>query len=243
MTHVPRIEIYPTKDELEQAAVNRIVRIVAEAIRERGACFIALSGGETPRRVYHRLVKAPIDWHRVHLWFGDERMVSPDDPQSNYGMVEKELLSAVAIPDRNVHRIRGEEPPGEAAALYAAELATAFSGATDRFDLVLLGLGEDGHTASLFPGMDVLTGEKETVLAVRIPNRSVWRVTLTRAAINDSRVVVFLVSGSRKAPMVRRLLAATDEDAHLPAAMVHPGQGQLFWMLDSEAGAELPLPS
>jgi 6-phosphogluconolactonase len=216
----------------------------AEAIAARGRFAVALSGGRTPNDLYRRLASDPagaVDWNRVHLFWGDERCVPPDDPQSNYGTAMKAFAGA-AIPSANVHRVPAEiEPPETGAARYAAELATFFAagaGAPLAFDLVLLGLGPDGHTASLFPGSAALTETARTVVANWAPSQQAFRVTLTYPVLNAARQVLFLVTGSEKADIVARLLG--DGDASLPAAGVRPGAGRLSFLLDAAAAAKLP---
>jgi 6-phosphogluconolactonase len=239
----PPVDIYASTTDLESAAERELLLIVRLAIRDRGVCTLALSGGETPRGLYRRLAvlspgEAP-DWSRIHLCFGDERMVPPDDPESNYGMVRHEIIRRVPLPAGNVHRIRGERPPDIAAGEYAADLGRALSFSGGRFDLVLLGLGGDGHTASLFPGTDVLGEREKSVRAVYVQRLSAWRVTVTLPVINSARNVMFLVSGSGKKDIVRRVLASPGPTAEIPATLVNPADSPPHWMLDSEAGASV----
>lgn len=228
---------------MESAAEREVLGIARRALRERGACTLALSGGETPRGLYRRLAVLPAgeapDWSRIHLCFGDERMVPPDDPESNYGMVRQDLICRIPLPAGNVHRIRGERLPEIAAAEYAADLERALSFSGGRFDLVLLGLGDDGHTASLFPGTDVLREREKTVCAVCVPELSSWRVTVTLPVINSARDVLFLVSGLKKTDIVRRVLESPGPAADIPATLVDPADSPPHWMLDSEAGASV----
>jgi 6-phosphogluconolactonase len=237
----PRVDIYPSTADLESAAERELLRVVSLAILDRGVCTIALSGGETPRGLYRRLGALPRgeapDWSRIHLCFGDERMVPPADPESNYGMVRHEIICRVPLPAGNVHRIRGERPPDIAAGEYAADLGRALSLSGGRFDLMLLGLGDDGHTASLFPGTDVLGEREKSVRAVFVQRLSAWRVTLTLPVINGARNVLFLVSGSEKQDIVRRVLASPGPASAIPATLVNPSDSPVHWMLDSGAGA------
>ncbi len=239
----PRVDIYASTADLESAAEREVLRIFLQAIRDRGVCTTALSGGETPRGVYRKLAALPAgeapDWSRIHLCFGDERMVSPDDSESNYGMVRHELICRVPLPAGNVHRIRGERPPEIAAAEYAADLERTLSFSGGRFDLVLLGLGEDGHTASLFPGTGVLGEREKRVCAVHVPGLSPWRVTVTLPVINSAREVLFLVSGGGKEDIVRRVLGSPLPSAEIPATLVNPADSAPHWMLDSGAGASV----
>jgi 6-phosphogluconolactonase len=239
----PRVDIYASTGDLESAAEREVLGIVRRAIRDRGVCTLALSGGQTPRALYRRLAVVPSgeapDWSRIHLCFGDERMVSPDDPESNYGMLRYELICRVPLPAGSVHRIRGERPPEVAAREYADDLERTLSFSGGRFDLVLLGLGDDGHTASLFPGTGVLGERAKTVCAVYVPRLSAWRVTVTLPVINGAREVLFLVAGSKKKDIVRRVLESPGSVAEIPATLVNPVDSSPHWMLDGEAGASV----
>ena len=198
--------------------------------------------------MYNRLAKAPfshaVDWSKVHLFFGDERAVPPTDGQSNFGMVNREFISHIEIPDRNVHRILGEIGPEEAARRYEKELKKAFGEQGVRFDLILLGLGVDGHTASLFPGTQALAEDQRSVCSIYIPQLGSWRVSLTLPVINSARQIVFLVSGASKAAIVRKVIGAKSPSKDLPATMVLPKEGILQWMADMEAASQVKgLPS
>lgn len=236
-----RVDVYPTPEALAEAAEREVLGVIAGSLRERGICSIALAGGETPRMLYRRLAATADagepDWSRVHLCFGDERMVIPDDPASNYGMVRDVLIARIPLPAGNVHRIRGERPPDVAAREYAADIAALLSRTGGAFDLVLLGLGADGHTASLFPGTDVLTERVRTVRAVVTPVGP--RVTITLPVINGAREVLFLVSGGMKSGIVRRILEPAPGDPVFPASMVNPAASPPRWMLDAAAAASL----
>jgi 6-phosphogluconolactonase len=238
----PRVSISPTVDDFEIASACEIAKGITAAIHERGGCLIALSGGHTPRGVYRRLadllITQSVDLSRVHLIFGDERMVPPDDPDSNYGMIQREFISRVPIPTPNVHRIRGEVKADAAAREYERELQTLLPLFAGRCDLILLGLGEDGHTASLFPGSAVLRELQQTAREVFVPRLESWRVTLTLPVINRARAVLFLVTGGQKAAIVRNVLTSTRSREDLPATLVRPHPGSLSWMLDAEAAAQ-----
>jgi 6-phosphogluconolactonase len=231
-------------DDFEIAAAWAVAAVITAAICERGGCLIALSGGRTPRGVYRRLgellVSQSVDLSRVHLIFVDERMVPPDDSNSNYGMVQREFISRV--PDRllHVHRIKGEVGAEGAARDFEQELGTTLPLFAGRCDLILLGIGEDGHTASLFPGTEVLREVERTVRAVFVPRLQSWRVTLTLPVINRARAVLFLVTGAHKAAIVARILASAQPREDFPATLVRPDSGTLTWMLDAEAASQLP---
>jgi 6-phosphogluconolactonase len=235
------IEVYASLQELEEAATKAMATAAVDAVRERGACFLVLAGGETPRGVYRRLATAPwrdlIDWAHTHLLFGDERLVPPDHPLSNYGMVRAELISRVPIPAGNVHRVMGELNPDEAARSYEDEITTLLGGAAGRFDMVLLGVGEDGHTASLFPGEAALLAPPRAIVA--LPGPKAWRVSMTAPMLNGARRIVFLVAGEGKAAIVRRILELNKSTAELPASLIRPRDGRLLWMLDRKAAAAL----
>ncbi len=240
----PSVNISPTVDDCNIAAAGEVAAVTSAAIHERGRCLIALSGGNTPRGMYRHLgdllVTQPVDVSRVHLIFGDERMVPPDDPDSNYGMIQREFISRIPIPTPNVHRIRGEVNAAIAAREYERELQTLLPLFAGRCDLILLGLGEDGHTASLFPGSLVLRELQQTAREVFVPRLESWRVTLTLPVINSARAVLFLVTGEKKAATVRNVIAGTQSREDLPATLVRPHPGTLTWMLDAKAAAQLP---
>jgi 6-phosphogluconolactonase len=231
------IQVYPDAAGLARAAAERFVTLAAEAIAERGRFLVALAGGSTPRLTYKLLASgdftARIDWPRVHVFWGDERCVPPDHPESNYRMARETLLDGIAIPPQNVHRIRGELPPERAAEAYQGELER-FLGPDGRFDLILLGMGTDGHTASLFPGTPALEDRGSLAVAAYIERLPAWRVTLTLRVINASRHVVFLVMGAAKASALRRV--QTGEP--LPAGLVQPADGHLIWLVDRDAAGE-----
>ena len=215
-----------------------IAASAAEAIAARGAFAIALSGGNTPKPVYQRLASAAIDWTRVQVFFGDERCVPPRDTRSNYHMARAALLDRVAIPAGNVHRMRGEDPPEAAAEAYAAELRSAL-GDDGRLDLVLLGLGQDAHTASLFPGLAAVTETQRAVMACYVEFVGMWRLTLTPPTINAARRVAFVVSGADKAEILHRVLQGPRQPVVLPAQAVRPTERPALWLIDAGAAAKL----
>jgi 6-phosphogluconolactonase len=230
---------------LAETAAGAIVDAAVAAIAARGRFTLVLSGGATPRETYERLANPPfrdrIDWQRTLVFFGDERRVAPDHRDSNYQMAHAALLSKVPIPPESVFRIRGDaEDPEVAAAEYARAIAGALGlrrGELPRFDLVLLGLGVDGHAASLFPGSPVLKEVFRTVAAVHATAAAVpQRFTLTLPVLNAAAEVIFLVSGPEKAKVVK---AAFTDQSTLPAAMVRPANGRLCWLLDRDAAALL----
>jgi 6-phosphogluconolactonase len=240
------IVVVDTPAALAERAAEALVTAAAEAIAARGRFTVALSGGATPRDTYRRLAEAPfrerMAWDRVWVFFGDERGVPPDHRESNYGMARAALLSRVPVPEAQVFRIHGEaEDPEAAAADYARAIGETLGlrrGELPRFDLVLLGLGIDGHTASLFPGSPVLREVFRPVAAVHAAAAAVpERLTLTPPVLNAAAMVVFLVAGPEKAKAVKAVL---HDQAPLPAAMIRPADGRLLWILDRAAASLLP---
>jgi 6-phosphogluconolactonase len=230
---------------LAESAAQLVVDAANEAAEARGRFMLCLAGGETPRATYERLARPPLSahmpWDRTWIFFGDERAVAPDDAESNYRMAQEALLSRVPVSPTRVFRIRGEDGDAEAAAAaYAATLADAFGtrrGELPRFDLVLLGLGVDGHTASLFPNSPVLREVFRSVAAVHVAAAKIpQRLTLTFPVLNAAARVLFLVTGTEKAKILRKVL---DERATLPAAMVRPTDGELIWLVDRAAASLL----
>lgn len=235
----PLLHITASRDDLVDQAAYRIADIMAASIRQTGACHLALAGGRTPRPVYERLaspaVSSTIDWDRVHVYFGDERCVPHDHPDSNYRMARHALLDRVPIPRNQVFPM-----PARLTRLWVGvrdytqvlwdKLAASASG-LPQLDLVLLGLGDDGHTASLFPDTCILA-DKRAVAAVYVPKLKTWRMSLTLPTLNASRHVLFLVSGADKREAVARVLE--DASPPLPARRIQP-DGVLEWYLDAEA--------
>lgn len=224
---------------LTAAAAEEVANAARRAITEHGRFAWALSGGSTPRALYRRLAddyRTRIDWSRVHFFWGDERHVPPDHAESNYRMAREAMLDALSPPPANVHRIRAEEPDASVAAeLYAAELRAFFAlsaGEWPRFDQVLLGLGNDGHTASLFPGGEAVQERERLVVAPWVEAQSTFRITLTPPVINHAARAVFLVSGDGKAEALRAVLEGAREPERYPARIV---EGNVLWMVDRAA--------
>ncbi|HEY1883698.1 MAG TPA: 6-phosphogluconolactonase [Candidatus Cybelea sp.] len=235
------LQVCADSADLAQTLANLIVTSANTAVANRGGFLIALSGGSTPKAAYellagNALCKA-VPWDRVSVYFGDERCVPPDDERSNYRMAERAFLDAVPIPHGNVHRIRGEIDPGLAANEYASTLRANF-GSAPQLDLILLGLGEDGHTASLFPGSDPDLDDGALVRAVYAQAQQMWRVTVTPAVINAAQRVVFAVEGIAKAPVLAAVYEGPRDPIKYPAQIVSPASGGLTWLVD-EAAASL----
>jgi 6-phosphogluconolactonase len=223
-------EIIRTSQFVADAA-GLILDTAEQAIRERGVFRIALSGGNTPRPVYAQLAKANVPWDAVRFTFGDERCVPPDDAQSNYRMAREALFEPANVPNESILRVRGEIEPGAAAIDYEQQLDRAAQDSGDaiyRHDLLLLGIGDDGHTASLFPGTTALQETQRRVVANFVPKFESWRVTFTYTLINSARHVCFLVNASKHRELVGAVLAG---DEHYPSAHVRPNEGRLTWVI------------
>jgi len=243
-----QVRIFNETDELYRTAAERIAHLSQLAVAREGRFALLLAGGNTPRRLY-ALLASPnysihIDWANTHLFWGDERAVPLSDPKSNYRMVSETLLSRVAVPWQNIRRIEGELPPEKAAERYEEELRQFFGlrglaqpeGYATRFDLALLGLGADGHAASLFPGSPAL--QETARLVVAVPEADPPRVTLTLPAFNACAEVLFLAAGAAKAPALAAVLEGPP-DLVPPAGRVRPEQGEVLWLVDRAAAALL----
>lgn len=222
----PAVTVLPTPEDLYRTAARRIGQVISL----RGVCAVALAGGTTPRPVYELLAEASLDWSRVQVFFTDERAVPPDHRDSNYRMVRTALLDRVPIPREQVYRIRGELSPGDAARAYAAELPPFL-------DLAVLGMGADGHTASLFPDTDVLAERDRAVREVFVHAQGAWRITLTLPYLTRARSTILLVAGRAKAQMVARVLSLTAPDPALPVSLLHTGAADPEWLLDADAAS------
>ena len=243
MTCIRIIEVLPTPADLFHFAAEEFVRIGRAAIAERGRFTVALSGGSTPRSLYSLLAKDYVNfsWSQTFLFFGDERHVPPDHPDSNYGMVNEALLSKAPIPAENVYRVKAELSDASAAASeYEDQLRGFFKlgpGEFPHFDLILLGMGPDGHTASLFPDSEGLKEKSRLVIANWVEKFKTHRITFTFPVLNHATDVMFLASGPDKADMVREILEGTHTPP-FPAQQIQP-QGRLLWMLDKAAAARM----
>lgn len=237
------VQVYQTQSDFEVHAAEEIARVLNAAIDKRGKCFVALSGGETPRQIYQHLGAEPlqrrVNWNQVYLFFSDERCVPPTAPESNYGMVDASLISSIDIPRGNVHRMKGEIDPAIAAKEYEQEIRAVFSGQPVRFDLVLLGIGEDGHTASIFPGSPVIEEKHALVSSAPAPGQKVQRLTLTLHCINSAMDIIFLASGKKKSQIVQRVLGSAKPLEELPATLVQPVEGRISWVLDKDAASQI----
>ena len=230
------IKTFRDIEALSDAAAAAFTELARQSIAERGRFLVSLSGGGTPMKLYQRLADADLDWARAHFFFGDERCVPVDDPGSTYGQVKKILFDKIG--PTNVHRVASELEPARAAEAYAATLAEFAESpfAFPRFDLVLLGMGDDGHTASLFPGSPVEMKVPVIAVTAHYQDRPADRVSLTPKVFNQARQVWFLVTGTGKAEAVRRVINGERDPETLPAQRIQPANGNLVWMLDEAAG-------
>lgn len=234
--------VFPDIDALSRGALEELLRVMQDAIKQRGRFTIALCGGRTPAKLYTLWAHAEnygleTPWDRVHLFWGDERYVPQDDPLSNYRMTRKTLIEQVAIPAANVHAVPTNLPtPERAAEAYEAELRGFFGGDAPAFDLQLLGLGVEGHTASLFPGSPALDEKQRWVLAVEAPAKPPRRITLTPVVLNQGRNSFFLVAGADKREILAALRSEPDsKPSQYPAGRIRSA-GRTLWLLDQAAG-------
>jgi 6-phosphogluconolactonase len=247
-THYMKIEVFSSPDSIARYALHEILVTADTAIKERGVYTLVLSGGGTPEPLFRLFATPPfrdtIPWQHIHLFWGDERCVPPDQPGSSYGQARRLFIDRGAIPPENVHRAQGERPPQEAAEDYRHQL-TQFNqqyhmeGSIPRFDLVLLGLGSDGHTASLFPGQVPPEAATETVIAVtaEYDGRPANRITLTPPVFNNARHILFLVAGENKAEAVAAVLNGPYNPNQYPAQLIQPTSGEITWLLDKTAAS------
>jgi 6-phosphogluconolactonase len=241
---VPEIKVYDDPELVARASAERFVQLSRSAIQAQGRFSVALSGGSTPKRIYQLLAtdeyRDQIDWAKVHIFFGDERCVPPDHPDSNYRMASEAMISHVPIPEANIHRVVGEGDAVENALLYEKELRTFFDReAWPRFDMVMLGMGDDGHTASLFPGSLALKEETAWVVANWVDKFGTYRITLSAPAINHAAHVAFIVTGAAKADRLREVIHGARDPERLPSQLIQPVDGSLEFLLDKAAAAAL----
>lgn len=240
MANPEEIVVFENAEAVARAAAERFVIAAQAATAARGRFSVALSGGSTPKRTYELLAsedfKSRVEWSKVQVFFGDERCVPPESSESNYRMAGEAMLSRVPIPKENVHRIIGEGDPKLGALLYEQALRAFFADTQwPRFDLLFLGMGDDGHTASLFPGSAALKEDKAWVVANWVEKFKTFRITLTAPAINRSAHVVFLVSGEGKARRLAEVTRGPAEPDRLPSQLIHPVDGKLEWLVDEAA--------
>lgn len=241
------VRIFSSAEAVAEGAAELFIHTCDAAVRDRGSFFVALSGGSTPKRTFELLADEPlrsrIKWDRVHLFWGDERYVPHDDPNSNYRMTSEALLRHIPVPHANVHAVRTELSPAEAAATaYEEEIRHTLSTDADsipQFDLVYLGVGTNGHTASLFPHSPVLHERSRLVVADFVAEVNSWRISMTAPLLNRGRTVAFLVAGREKASVLKQVMFGPRDVENLPAQLISP-EGELLWLLDEAAASMLP---
>src|SRR5215208_1597581 len=241
----PEIRIFKDLEELSRAAADLFVEQAKGSIAERDRFLVALNGGNTPTRLFQLLVadyREKVDWSKVYIFWGDERCVPPSDAGSSYGQARDVLLSHILIPDTNIHRIKGELGPTEASKDYSLTLRSFASPPLEwpRFDLVYLGMGEDGHTASLFPGSPADIFEPTLPVTAHYQDRPANRVTLTPIVFNTARMIVFMAVGENKANTLAEVLSDSYNPAKYPAQRIDPKEGRLTWLVDEAAASTLP---
>jgi 6-phosphogluconolactonase len=241
----PKLHIFHDLESLSEYAVKLFIEQAAQSIKERDQFLVALNGGNTPTRLFQLLAtdyRDQVDWSKVHVFWGDERCVSPDDVESSYRQARDVLLSRIPIPDSNIHRVLGELGPAEASKEYALTLKELASHPLDwpRFDLVYLGMGEDGHTASLFPGSPVDVSEPTIPVTAHYQDRPANRVTLTPVVFNSARMIVFMATSEKKAITLAEVLSDRYNPELYPAQRIDPKDGKLIWLVDEAATSKLP---
>ena len=239
---IGKLEIVADEAALADAATERFISDASAAIRERGVFNVSLAGGSTPKAMYGRLaaepLRAKVDWDAIRFYFGDERCVPPDHPDSNYGMARQYLFTPLGIPDDRVYRIRGEAEPQAAAAEYEDVLRRTL-GSEPALDLVFLGMGPEGHTASLFPGTFQQFDAQHLVVTTFVEKLHANRVTLTPYAINAARAIVVVAGGESKADALAHVLSGAREPDVYPAQILSPRHGTLTWLVDRAAAGGL----
>lgn len=230
------IKIFKDSDELSQSATEAFAALANQAITERGRFLVSLSGGSTPMKLYARLANEKVDWAHMHFFWGDERCVPVDDPGNTYGVMREIFFDKIGT--TNIHRVESELEPASAAQAYAHTLSGFADAPFDfpRFDLVLLGMGDDGHTASLFPGSQVDIETSTIAVTAQYQDRPANRVSLTPKVFNQAREIWFLVTGAGKAKTLRSVIKGEKNWEHLPAQRIQPIDGNLVWMIDEAAG-------
>ena len=240
----PEVRILPDLEVLSREGAAIFLRLSEKCIPSKGRFVVALSGGATPRRSYSLLSEVPhrdqVDWQRVHFFWTDERCVPKEDEASNFKLAFDAFLSKVPVPEENLHRIRGEKEPAEGAEGYEKEIGAFFGReGSPVFDLMILGVGEDGHTASLFPDSEALLETDKFVIPVYLRRPGFDRVTLSLPVLNHGDHVLFLVSGRSKAAIVREILGKRGKRKNYPAGLVRPVNGRVIWLIDEEAASKL----
>lgn len=242
-------QVWPTAADLALASAKLFAAKIAEAVSRRGVARVAISGGSTPQAAFKLLADPTqpfantVAWDKLQLYWVDERCVAPESPESNYGVCKRLLLDHVAIPPENVHRMEGERDPEEAASRYESDLRNSMKleGAeSPAFDLLMLGMGDDGHTASLFPHTEGLHEMGRLAIANHVPQKDTWRISLTWTVINQASEVVFDIGGAAKASILSEVFTGPRDPERLPSQLIRPTNGRLLLQLDEAAAAKLP---
>lgn len=236
------VRIFSTPKKVYKAIAKEIVRLTHES--NQAIFDIALSGGNSPKGLFNTIGKKyaeSIPWEKIHLWWGDERCVAPDDEQSNYKMTSENLLANISIPEENIHRIRGEEAPDKEAIRYSREMDETLNlrGKDPVFDLIILGLGDDGHTASIFPDQIELFEYDDNCAVAQHPISGQKRITMTGNVLNNANQIFFLVTGENKSMRVAEIMNDNEAAKLLPAYYISPKKGELIWFLDEEAASKI----
>ena len=244
------IKIVADTEALCREAADEILGRINATLRVKEVFAIVLSGGSTPKNLYALLAGSTpysdeIPWSKIHFFWGDERHVPPDHPQSNFRMTREAMLSKAPVPDQNIHRVRAEEPnAGKAAAEYEKEIRTFFGlaiGQLPCFDCILLGMGPDGHTASLFPGTVALQEKQRLVVANYVEKFKAYRITMTAPVLNNADTIIFLVGGKEKAETLQKVLEGSPQPDLFPSQLIQPSHGQLLWLIEHAAASRLSL--
>jgi 6-phosphogluconolactonase len=241
---MPKIQILKSPEELTQAAATLFTKLGSKSIAEKGRFTAVLSGGSTPLSLFRTLAKnkydQSLDWNKVHFFWGDERAVPPDHDDSNYLQAARELLIPRSIAEGQIHRIQAELDPDQAAAAYQAEIHEFFQEPLPSFDLILLGLGGDSHTASLFPETALVINPGNLLVGANwVPKLETWRISFTPKLINQAKTVVFLANGEGKSGAVKSILDGQRNPVFYPAQLIQPEDGDLIWLLDQAAASQL----
>jgi 6-phosphogluconolactonase len=248
MTTNPEVKILTDANAIAQTAAVLFLEAAQEAVREKGSFSVALAGGSTPKALYGLLASSPllqakVPWSKIQFFFGDERHVPPDDAESNYRMAKEAMLDKASVDPKQVHRIHAENPnAAEAAAQYEAELRECFqlkAGQLPRFDLILLGMGPEGHVASLFPGTKAMNEERRLVVSNWVGKFFTDRITMTLPVLNNAARIIFMAHGAEKALALKGVLEGPYEPDQLPSQAIRPTSGKLLWLLDPTAASKL----
>lgn len=237
------LHVFPDGNSLIDELAQKVISIAQSSLQQHDVFTMALAGGSTPRPLYNLLgsqsYRRQIDWAHTHIFWGDERCVQPDHPDSNFRMTRLALLDQISIPASNVHRIKGELDPHSACDDYHAQLKAVFGNDLPRFDIIMLGMGDDGHTASLFPHSAALAEQKRWVVPNYVESMDFWRITLTYPVINNARNVIFVVVGESKSRALNRVLSGPSDPKQYPSQAVLPSDGNLHWFVDEAAASRL----